>query len=167
MGAENFRTDTGKGVIPTYTTISGTLTTNATKTTFLDYAGAVTAQTIFGVDLQLALANNLYVYENASTNGSVRKIVGVHTNGTAWSIEVESAFDSPLAAENLKLITANLNDYSVANEGGSDGILDGKLFVAGATVHIEENSNRRMAKVHREAKAFNATGTTFLITELK
>jgi len=167
--AEGTRTVDGKSTIPVYETLSGTLTTS-TITDVLEYTGALTAQDVFGPDLQKgAVENNLYVYEDTSTHGSVRKIKAVYTpdSGATWSILIESAFDTPLAAEDLKIVTANLQSYSLFNAGDADGYYDGNVFISGASLTRTENTNRRQATRNREAKAIDATGTSFLIEEDK
>lgn len=165
--SELTRVVTGKSTIPVYDTLTGTLTTNAIVDNVLDYTGPLTAQDVFGADYQKNWAINLYVYENTSTHGSLRKIKAVYTpdSGVTWSILVESAFDTPLAAENLKIVTANLADYSVGNQGDADGYYDEVVLGAGATIERKEETDRRSTRRTREAKAIDATGTSFLITE--
>jgi len=167
-GAELTRTVTGKSSIPVFETLSGTLTTSGISDVVL-YTGSLTAQDVFGVELQEAWSKGLYVYEDTSTNGSVRKVKGVFTpdSGVTWSILLESAFSAPLVGETLKLVTADLQDYSVLNEGAAAGVYDGVSLAVGAIINRDENSNRRAATRNREAKAVNATGTTFLIIESK
>lgn len=167
-GAELTRVVTGKSTIPAFDTLSGTLTTSGIADV-LEYTGALTAQDVFGAELQKAYSKGLYVYESTSTNGSVRKIKTVYTpdNGATWSILIESAFASPLSGETLKIVTADLQDYSILNQGGAAGVYDGVSFAAGSIINRDENSNRRAATRNREAKAINASGTSFLIIENK
>lgn len=172
MAVETTRVVTGKQTIPAYTAYSGSeLTTNTDSTVVLDYtAGALTAYDVFGADLQGALKDNVWVYSPSSnTDGEVRKVKGVNSNeaGTTWSIIVESAFTTALVDVELKLVTANLQDYSVGNQGGAAGIYDNISLASGATVARSENSNRRAATRYRDAKIVEATGTSFLITENK
>jgi hypothetical protein len=175
QGAEVTRVVTGKSTIPAQDALtvsgvafSGTLTTSGIPNV-LEYTGGLTAQDVFGAQLQLAWSHGMYVWENTSTNGSVRKIAGVFTpdNGITWSILVDSAFSAPLVGEDLKIVTASLADYSVGNQGGADGIYDGVALGAGATIPRKENTNRRASTRNREVKAINATGTSFLIDENK
>ncbi len=174
-GAELTRVLTGKGTIPEMDALtvsgvafSGTLTTTGISDV-VAYTGALTAQQVFGPDLQLAWSKGMYVWESTSTNGSVRKIKGVFTpdSGVTWSILLESAFAAPLAGESLKIVTADLNDYTVTNQGGAAGVYDGVSLVNAYEVIRAENSNRRAATRNREAKAVNAAGTSFLIVENK
>jgi hypothetical protein len=168
-GAETTRVVVGKNTIPEYDSLTGSLTTSGIATV-LGYTGSLTAQDVFGPDLQKAAeGTNLFVYESTSTNGSVRKIKGIFTpdSGVTWSILIDSAFASPLVGEGLKIVTADLQDYSVANTGASAGVYDGVAYASGAVVNRDENSNRRAATRNREAKAVNATGTSFLIIENK
>lgn len=168
-GAEGTRVETGKQTIPAYSTLSGNLTTTGIPNV-LAYTGALTAQNVFGADLQKgAVENNLYVYESTSTHGSVRKIKAVFTpdSGATWSILVDSAFTAPLVGEILKIVTANLQDYSLTNASDTDGYYDGVVLSAGQSIERRENTARRQATRNREAKAIDATGTSFFIEEDK
>ena len=170
MASEIIRSENGKGTIPNYSTLSGTFSTDGVVSDIIRYTGPLTAQDVFGPDLQRSFKNNLYVYESASANGSLRLITGVLTSdktSTTWAVLVESSFNSALVTHSAKIVEANLNEYGVLNDGGSDGFLGGVSFKSGDSVDISEDSRRRKATRNREAKAFNATGTTFLITELK
>ena len=168
MGAtssEVTRTVTGKQTIPAYSTLSGTFDTDATIPTALVYTGALTPQDLFGADLQGAYKQNLYVYEDTSAHGSLRLITGINTQGTAWGVQIESAFTTPLSSENVKIVTANLSDYSCGNVGGADGYYDGNVLGSGVSLERKEDTDRRSTRRNRIAKAIDATGTSFFITE--
>ncbi len=160
------RVVTGKSTVPEFETLTGTLTTNPVVDTVVDYTGALTAQSIFGADLQRGYANNLYIYENTSTHGTMRRIVGLNVlSPTEWSVQIESAFATPLAAEDLKIVKADLADYSVANTGNASGYMDGFEIVAGETTKNREDSDRRETRITRVAKTIDGTGTTLKVLE--
>lgn len=167
MSAENIRTSSTYGSIPAATTMGGTFSDAASATRLVNSGGA-TVESIFGVNKQLALKNNIYAYDatGGAANVCVRKITAVNGTGTTWSLTIESALTSTQASgKTIGLVVANLSEVGVVNDGGADGVFDGVTLAAGSGVTDKGNSNTKGNT--RLAKAFNATGTTFLITEFK
>lgn len=168
MSAEYVRASTTYGCIPAATNMGGTFSDVTTSATSLVNSGAVTVESIFGADKQLALKNNLYVYDatGGAANVCVRKITAVNGTGTSWSLTIESALTSTQASgKTIGLVVANLNEIGVANNGAGDGVFDGVALAAGGGIVVKESNNTKGNT--RLAKAFDATGTTFLITEFK
>lgn len=170
------RTVTTKTTIPVfnaaapYAAATGTLTTNSVDATVLDYAGTMKSTDLFGPDNQWAKNRNLWVYESTSTNGSVRRIVGITqygTGGLSWGIVLDNAFTTPLAAEAIKIVFANLQDYEVINTGAAAGIYDGASLPVAGVIKRQEDSARSRTRIYRDAKVVNGAGTTLLITQDK
>lgn len=154
---QNIRTVTGASTVPAYDTYSGTVTTNATTTTKL-ICSSVDLQEIFGEHL---VVRNQWFYDGTE----VRKIKAVWETTEASVIEIESAFTTPLAAATPLIVDANLRAYSIANNGGASGEVNGKTIINTQVVNEETDSDQISSRRYLDAVAVDATGTSFLIIE--
>jgi hypothetical protein len=161
MANPNIRTVTGKSTIPAGTAQAGTFTVNSTHTDRLDYSG--TAE-----DLNTILAmgrknseqemTNLWIYmpdENLvvrilSWGGTVVKVDGDCTG---------------VSAATWELVEANLCGWSVLNQGGSAGTVQGVSLASGASATFSDAPEATYRRNFIDAILVNGSGTSLLIEE--
>lgn len=159
--ATNERVVTGLNTIPAYQTKTGTFTTDTDVDTVLNFSGTTeTPADIFGDNFKHS--DNLYVF--SITNEEVRLVTGVYPiSAGSFNVQLESAFTAPLAAETAYVVEADLNSYSVVNQGSADGSYGGVTI--SATVAINEDYFPQTPQ--KAAKVVDGTGTELLIIETK
>lgn len=165
---QNIRTETGIGTIPAIagTFSGGTVTTDANKTTTLLYTGTDNILSILPLTVTGSEGSG-WIYIAASTPKIARvlSVVAVDTttpSALVYAILLDRAMPSNSGATATYII-ADLKSWSCTNQGGADGTLDGDAFASGSSVNeaIQYPFNTEWL----EPKDFNATGTSYLITE--
>lgn len=171
MGAtQSIRTSTTTGTIPAATTLSGgTAVTDTNKTTVLIYTGTDNLLTTLAPILT-GQEGLIWIYIVNATTNTLARCIGVtavdESNPAAlvYAILLDRVMTTG-AAKTVTYITADLKKYSVTNDGGASGTFDGVALLDGETVTQEIQYPLTVDWL--EAKTFNATGTSFLITQNK
>lgn len=143
----NYRNETSTGSIPTGTAGTGTVTSDTVDVKYLQGSGTFFTQAYKGIPSE-------YIYFPASNE--VRKVVGIMSDTT---IALDRAISVSGAA--WEYIYCTMVAFSLANVGGADGEWNGVPFVAGSVEKDEGQSSSSFCQV----QTFDATGTTFEITE--
>lgn len=167
---QNIRSSTTTGTIPTYTAISGgTVTTDANNSHTLIYTGTdVLTATAFPIT-GCGVEGSAWVYV-ASATPKIARVMGITevnlTNPAAlvYAIRLDRNMPS-VSGATANYIVADLKKYSVTNDGGGSGVFDGVALLDGETVTQEIQYPLNVGWL--EAKTFDASGTSFLITESK
>lgn len=176
---ENTRRSTTTGTIPNNTALSGgTVTTDATIAYRIVYTGTDNLTDAFlrnGDGLitganptylnpsLMGVSGNMWLYVATATIKLAKILSVTKIDATHVSILIDRNM-SGLSGANAAFLLGNLKEYSVANDGGSDGIFDYTAIVSGTTIHPPVFSK---INEYQDAKMFDATGTSFLITENK
>lgn len=154
------RTSTTTGTIPAGTNATGTVTTNSIDNTRLDVAGVTNDDFIEEHNANIK-RGNLWLYLPATN--VISKIVGFNFNDTPLIILEQSV--GSVSGATFQIIKGDLSSWEVANVGASAGTLDGATFTNGRSLSLsskEYPTNRVLDVI-----TFDATGTTFEITEVK
>lgn len=161
MANPNIRTVTGKSTIPAGAAQAGTFTVNSGHTDRLDYSGTAAAlETILGQGRfnSEQEKDNLWIYmpdENLcvrvlSWGGTVVKVDGDCTG---------------VSAATWELVEGNLCGWSILNQGGSAGTVDGQSLADGASISFMDAPEATYRRNNLDAIMVNGSGTSFLIEE--
>lgn len=167
---QDIRSSTTAGTIPTFTAISGgTVTSDTNNSHSLIYTGTdVLTETAFPIT-GCGAEGSAWVYVASATPKIARvlAVTGVDLSNPAalvYSIRLDRNMPS-VSGATANYIVGDLKKYSVTNVGNASGVFDGVAFAEGVT--IEQAIQYPLNVDWLEAKTFDATGTTFLITENK
>jgi len=154
------------GTVPNYTALSGTTVTSQTDTTVLLSSGTDNLNDVFR-DGALGVDSKFWIYVPAATP-KIRKVTGLYqislTAGTyVFSIQLDAAMTGASSSA-CNSVEAGIA-YSIVNDGGADGTIDG------VTIHDQEGvtyspyekySNRPKVQ---PVLYVDGTSTSFLINE--
>jgi hypothetical protein len=150
----NSRTETGTGVIPAGTAITGATISSTVDPKTLAFTG-ITAQAF--KNLVQTAHSTLWLYI-PSTN-VLRKIEGFPGDLLIRVTENLTGV-SGLA---FQIVDAKLYSWYVDNIGAANGLLDGAALADGSS--ISDTAPKYPAQKVKDAITFDATGTTFVIRE--
>lgn len=148
------RTETGTGVIPAGTAISGATISSTVDARTLVFTG-ITAQAF--KDLVQTAHSTLWLYI-PSTN-TLRKIEGF-PGDLLIRVTEDLTGVSGLAFE---VVDAKLYSWYIENTGAASGLVDGGALPAGSS--LGDTAPKYPAQKVKDALTFSATGTTFVIRE--
>lgn len=155
------RTVTGWSTIPAGVSKAGTLTTNAVNSNYLTYSGSAAALDAIMNPLNtnnFGTKDNLWVY--LLTSHKVFKVlswgdVNIYVEGDATGV----------AGENWELVEADLQGWSVTNEGASAGTVNGASIASTVSVSDLNSPVKKDVTSFCDCVLVNGTGTTLLILE--
>jgi len=157
----NIRTVTGKSTIPAGASQSGTFTTTAGHTDRLTYSGTAAAlNTILSQGRENSEREKINLWIHIPTSDLLLRIVSwggqiVKVDGTATGV----------SAEAWELVEANLAGWSVLNQGGADGYVNGQALEATNSITDSDAPQATYRRNPMDAVLINGTGTSLLITE--
>lgn len=164
------RTSSTVGTIPTFTALSGgTATSDANNAHGILYTGTDVLTTSAFPVTGCGAEGSAWLY-CATGTPKIARVMGIVpvdlTNPAAlvYSIILDRTMTG-LSGTAINYIVADLKKYSVTNDGGASGTFDGVALLDGETVTQE--IQYPLSVDWLEAKTFDATGTSFLITETK
>ena len=99
-------------------------------------------------------------------NDAVSQLCGIN-EGSGSSGTADNATPSLLSTTGSGSTTAGIRSFSITNVGGASGTVDGQTFPVGAMVSYEGYYDPVTNVFYDvDSIAYDATGTTFLISEL-
>lgn len=161
MANPNIRTVTGKSTIPAGVSKAGTFTTTAGHTDRLTYSGTAAAlNTILAQGRENSEQEKINLWIHIPTSDLLLRIISwggqiVKVDGNA----------SGVSAEAWELVEANLYGWSVLNQGGADGYVNGQALEATNSITDSDAPQATYRRNPMDAVLINGTGTSLLITE--
>lgn len=153
------RTSTTTGTIPAGTNATGTVTASTINNTRLLVSG--TTNDAFKAEHGAPIRSNQYLY--IPSTGAISKIVGYSFNDAPLIILEQSV--GAVSGVAFQIIDGNLTAWEVANVGAADGVLDGATFSQNRSLAL--SAKEYPINRYLDVITFNATGTTFEITEIR
>lgn len=152
------------GTIPAGTAMSGTVTTNTGNNKILNYTGTPTEITSLVNDGNNNWGGYTFLYAPSGTP-KIRRLLGYSPlTGTTGSIFLDDTMTG-LSGSSFQIIIGDLRSYSLTNDGGADGSVDGVTVVDGESIAVNPTPNADGIGALKTPVYVVATGTNFLISE--
>lgn len=147
------------------TALAGTITSN-TDTKVLTYSGSNDIGTLFNQGF-LANGTQSPYYIECSIGGTahLNRVVGIYQlANNSWSIQLATALTGASSTA-CNYVFANLIGYSIKNDGGASGTIDGVTIKDGTGITIPPLAPAGSRYIFQDALLVVAASTDFLIVE--
>jgi len=153
-----------------------------TKSGTISCASGLLVVTGTGTNFQQDVIPGDFIYNEAATNGEVRKVTSVSQDYSVTGIDstgnsikvyeqvltIDSAFSTVLSGADFDVIKTDIRKFSISNNHASaDIIIDGVNLVAGDTINVDREGPNGVADSFIDPVVVNTDGGTAVVLVIK
>ena len=147
------------------TALNGSVTVSTSDAKALLYSGTANMNLLFA-DQEMYGNSNRWIYIPDATP-KLAKVTGLAQTGTTTFTLYLDRDVTGVSADTCYAITGDLLSWSVTNDGGADGELNGETILDGETLSSMQLAPAGSRVNFQDVILIDATGTDFLIQEVK